>query len=88
MRIIFPSDPFDRKLVRFLKQHKELTKDVKEVFKLLETNVFHSKLKTHKLHGELKGSYACSINYYYRIVFEFDEKYVYPDSIGPHDAVY
>lgn len=88
MRIIFPSDPFDRKLVRFLKQHRELAVDVKETFRRLETDVFDSKLKTHKLHGNLKDSYACSVNYRYRIVFEFDDKYVYPDSIGPHDDVY
>lgn len=88
MRIIFPSDPFERKLVSFLKQHRELAVDVKKTFRRLEVDVFDSRLKTHKLQGKLKDSYACSINYRYRIVFEFDEKYIYPDSIGSHDNVY
>ena len=88
MRIISSSDAFERKLVKFLKQHKELAKDVRETFRRLEVDIRDPKLKTHKLHGKMKSSYACSINYRYRIVFEFDENNIYPDSIGPHDAVY
>jgi mRNA-degrading endonuclease YafQ of YafQ-DinJ toxin-antitoxin module len=40
------------------------------------------------LHGQMSKSYGCDINYSYRIVFSFDEKFVYLESIGPHDDVY
>jgi addiction module RelE/StbE family toxin len=87
-RVIFPTEAFERRLVRFLKQHRELAENIKDVFRLLEADIHHPNLKTHKLHGKMKSSYACSINYHYRIVFKFDQKYIYPDSIGDHDDVY
>jgi addiction module RelE/StbE family toxin len=86
--VIYPTDAFERRLTRFLKQHRELAEHVKEMFRKLEVDVHDPKLKTHKLHGKLKTSYTCSVNHNYRIVFKFDEKYVYPDSIGSHDDVY
>ncbi len=88
MRTIFPSEAFDRKLIRFLKLHKEMFKDVLRTTRLLEHDIRASSLKTHKLHGKLAKSHACSINYHYRIVFSFDEKYIYLESIGSHDDVY
>ena len=88
MRTVDISEAFDRKLVKFLKQHRELAKDIKTVFRKLELNVYDSTLKTHKLHGKLGKFYACSINYHYRMIFLFDDKLIYPQSIGSHDDVY
>lgn len=88
VRIIFPLPSFERKLVKFLKLHKELDPDVTRVVRLLELDINSPLLKTHKLHGKMSVSYACKINYNFRIIFSFDSKYVYLESIGSHDDVY
>ncbi len=88
MRKVAISEAFDRRLFRFLKQHPDLEEKIDQVFQLLESDLHAPSLKTHKLHGKMKDSYGCSINYQYRLVFEYDEKYIYPDSIGDHDDVY
>ena len=88
MRTVAISEAFDRKLFRFLKQRSELEQKIKDTFRLLEIDMSTPSLKTHKLHGKMAGSYACSINYHYRIVFTFDDKLIYPESIGNHDDVY
>jgi mRNA-degrading endonuclease YafQ of YafQ-DinJ toxin-antitoxin module len=57
-------------------------------------DVFHPILKTHKLHGELEGLYASSIDYENRIIFsivennETKEKDIILIDIGKHDEVY
>lgn len=53
---------------------------------LFRKNPSDSRLKTHKLHGELDGFSAFSINYKYRIIFEFlEDDIVEFYSIGDHD---
>jgi len=48
-------------------------------------------LKTHKLKGELAGSWACSAGYDLRIVFEFVQhegnEAILLQTIGTHDEV-
>ncbi len=52
-------------------------------------NPFDKSLRTHKLSGELKDSWAFSINYSHRIVFEFaDDNTIILIDIGTHDEVY
>lgn len=49
-------------------------------------NSFDSSLKTHKLGGRLKDFWAFSINYKYRIIFEFaNDGIAHFHSIGDHD---
>jgi addiction module RelE/StbE family toxin len=88
MREIFISVTFAGRLKKFMKYHPELKNSVSKTLKLLRTNVYAPSLETHKLHGKMSESYACSINYYYRIVFSFDDKLIYLESIGTHDDVY
>ena len=88
VRVVFPASGFERKLVKFLRCHQGLDPDVDKAVKLLEKDLFAPQLNTHKLHGKLAKSYGCNINYQYRIVFSFDEKYVYLENIGSHDDVY
>jgi len=88
MRTVAISEAFDRRLFRFLKQHRDLEKKVNEILRLLEIDLNTSSLKTHKLHGKMHEFYGCSINYHYRIVFKFDNDFIYPESIGSHDDVY
>ncbi|MBF8280702.1 MAG: hypothetical protein HW383_475 [Candidatus Magasanikbacteria bacterium] len=74
----------------FIKRLKRLPDRVKmEVVqkeKIFRENPSDFRLRTHKLHGELSGLFAFSINYYYRIIFRIN-----PDSsadfldIGTHE---
>ena len=74
----------------FLKQVNELEKDlVQEVFEKIELfkeRKNHKILKVHKLHGKLSGRFSFSINYSFRIVFQYNEDghAVFLD-IGDHD---
>lgn len=77
-------------LQSFKKQYKKLPREIKELAeekeKIFRKNSFDIKLKTHKLHGELKSFWSFSVNYRYRIIFDFLNKntarFYY---IGDHD---
>ena len=88
MRKLAQTDSFRRELGKLLKQHRDLTDTIEKVFTLLRNDIYSTSLHTHKLHGKMGDSYACSINYNYRIIFSFDDKYIYLESIGSHDEVY
>ena len=87
-RIIFPLPVFERRLVKFLKFHPEMDSDIEHTLESLKDDIFTPSLKTHKLHGKMKDSYACSIDNHYRIAFSFDKEYIYLESIGNYDDVY
>ena len=76
---------------KFAKEYKKLSSRIKNIAEKQEIffrkNPFHPQLKTHKLHGKLKGFYSFSIGYAYRIIFEFKNKRqtVYFHSVGNHD---
>ena len=52
------------------------------------------KLETHKLKGKLSGTWACSVGYDLRIVFDFvrekdkKEDDIFLIEIGTHDEIY
>jgi addiction module RelE/StbE family toxin len=60
----------------------------------LEEEPYHPALRTHRLSGDFKGCWACSVGYDLRIVFEFvqprkgAEREVHLLNIGTHDEVY
>ena len=55
-------------------------------------DAFQAVLKTHKLKGELTGSWACSAGYDLRLIFEFVQhagaEAILLQNIGTHDEVY
>jgi len=65
-------------LPKFKKQYEKLQPEIKDLAeqkeKIFRKNPFNPKLKTHKLHGKLSNFLAFSINYEYRIVFDFVDK--------------
>ncbi len=89
---LIPSTLFPRAAKRMLKRNPKFADDLKIALKLLEEDVFHPRLKTHKLKGILEGSWACSVAYDLRIVFEFiqheGDEAILLQTIGTHDEVY
>ena len=62
--------------------------------RLLQENPFAAPLATHKLKGKLAGSWACSVGYDLRIIFDFVESASRQENdillleIGTHEEVY
>jgi|GEM_PF-578872 len=74
MRTIFTTSAFDKMSRDFLRKNPSMMTKWAKTIRMLEKDVFHPTLKTHKLHGNLKELYACRISYDHRIIFSFDEK--------------
>ena len=91
-RVLLQSSPFLRAARRLVKKNPEVAESVSEVLESLAQDAFVAGLKTHKLKGELAGSWACSAGYDLRIVFEFVEhegaEAILLQTIGTHDEVY
>lgn len=77
------SPSFFKSLKKFPKSKLKFLKRQEEIFR---ENIFDSRLKTHKLKGELLNFYSFSITYHWRIIFHFENKdTVVFDSIGSHE---
>jgi mRNA-degrading endonuclease RelE of RelBE toxin-antitoxin system len=65
-------------LPRFVKTYKKLSpnlqEEVRDKIELFRQDPGHPFLKIHKLHGILKKNHAFSVNYQYRIVFQYLSK--------------
>ena len=77
-------------LSRFARQYKKLPREIQELAEkreqIFRDDPFDPRLKTHKLSGEFEGYYAFSINFSYRIIFEFgDTNIIWFHQIGTHD---
>ena len=94
-RLLVQTPAFMRAAKRFLKRHPEALESVATTLELMETNLFDPRLRTHKLKGELEGSWACSGGYDVRIVFRLARSTTDPSpevvellAIGRHEDVY
>lgn len=91
-RILLKSSSFIRSAKRIIKREPQLAQNIQATLDLLSEDAFHPRLKTHKLKGNLAGSWACSIEYDLRIVFEFVNhqgvEAILLETIGSHDEVY
>ncbi|MCP4429045.1 MAG: type II toxin-antitoxin system mRNA interferase toxin, RelE/StbE family [Chloroflexi bacterium] len=94
MRTLVWSKAFVRAYKRLSRQNPHLRHRVEHSLQQLVEDPFHPTLHSHKLKGKLTGSWACTVAYDYRILFEFVEN---PDSgeeeillltMGTHDEVY
>ncbi len=77
-------------LPKFRRQYQRLPENVQELAedkeKIFRVNPFDSRLKTHKLKGPLQDFWAFSIDYKYRVIFDFvDENTVRFYSVGDHN---
>lgn len=75
---------------RYKKLPKSLKEEVKEKIEAFKHEQNHKKLKVHKLSGNLKNTFAFSVNYNTRIIFEFGntKQTVHLLLVGSHDEVY
>ncbi|MBD3347163.1 MAG: type II toxin-antitoxin system mRNA interferase toxin, RelE/StbE family [Chitinivibrionales bacterium] len=91
-RPLIRSTAFIRAAKKMLRKKPLLVSDIKEALEKLEQDAYHPYLKTHKLTGNLAGSWACSAGYDLRIVFSFvkekDKEAILLETIGTHDEVY
>ena len=64
------------------------------VIRNLSADPFATSLRSHKLKGELKGLWACSVEYDCRIIFRFQalegeiEEAIQLIDMGNHDEIY
>ena len=80
---IYLSPRFERELNRLSGRIQNLAKKKDRIFR---QDAFHPSLKTHKLGGELKETWAYSVNKHYRVHFYFvDDHTVMYVSIGTHE---
>lgn len=90
--ILLRSSAFVRNARKIVKKQPQLAQNIQETLELLCIDPFQTRLRTHKLKGELKDSYACSAGYDLRIIFKFVEynqsQAILLESIGTHDEVY
>lgn len=75
---------------KFEKEYKKLPQKIKLLAekkeKLFRKDPYTPSLKTHKLTGKLKSYWSFSIDFQYRIIFEFAEKeIIWFHSVGTHD---
>ena len=76
---------------RFTKEYSKLPHELKTMFEekesIFRSDPFDSRLETHKLRGKYVGYFAFSINYKYRVIFDYtdDRKDVRFHTVGTHD---
>ncbi len=91
-RVLLRSAAFIRAAKRIAKKNPQTAPDIEATLELLANDAFDPRLQTHKLSGELAGSWACSAAYDLRIIFSFVEyekaEAILLETIGTHDEVY
>ena len=83
MKIIYTS--------KFAREYKKLPKEIQllaeEKERIFRKNPFNPALDTHKLHGRFKDFWSFSVDFKYRIVFEFGEnEIIYFYLTGDHSV--
>jgi len=91
-RELLRTNAFVRAARRYLKKHPRAASDIAQALEILSADAHDARLKTHKLKGDLAGTWACSAGYDLRILFEFvqheSREAILLLSMGSHDEVY
>lgn len=83
-----------RAFKRLVRKNPQLRPLIEKTLEKLAESPFHPSLRTHKLMGDFFDVWSCSIDYNYRILFEFVENTksgspaILLLNIGTHDEVY
>jgi addiction module RelE/StbE family toxin len=79
---------------RLIRKNPNLRLIIEQTLHQLGEDPFHPSLRTHKLKGDLADIWSCSIDYNYRILFEFvenpedKEEAILLLDLGYHNEVY
>jgi addiction module RelE/StbE family toxin len=93
MRTLTFASSFKRAYKSLVRKRPDLKLKIDTLLETLASNPFEPTLQTHKLKGQLAGSWACSVEYDCRIVFDFventesGEEEILLIDIGSHDEV-
>jgi mRNA-degrading endonuclease YafQ of YafQ-DinJ toxin-antitoxin module len=93
-RELVSTTKFEKSFKKFVRSYPYLQKSISNSLKLMEDDLFSTKLSTHKLSGDLFGLSACSCGYDCRIIFtirknnETNEEIILLLDIGTHEEVY
>ena len=83
---------FIRAAKRISKRQPKANLAILDALQRLESDALDPHLRTHKLKGDLAGSWACSAGYDLRVVFEFVQhegaEAILLQTVGTHDEVY
>jgi addiction module RelE/StbE family toxin len=88
------SAKFSRAIKRAARRDKKVLSEIERTLTQLAADSKHASLRTHKLKGELAGTWSCSVSYDLRILFDFvrnsesSEIEILLLAIGTHDEVY
>ncbi len=94
---LIKSSHFSKKASKLLKLHPDYITIFRQKLTALSENPFSAQLRTHRLKGQLDGSYACSLSYGHRIIFKILDNFLIEgeskniillETIGTHDEVY
>lgn len=83
-----------RAFKRLVRKNPQLKPSIEKALRQLADDPFHPSLSTHKLMGDLSDIWSCSVDYKYRILFEFvknpetDLEIILLLNVGSHDEVY
>ena len=91
-RELIPTAAFNRAVRRYLRRNPKEFERIETTLEALADDAFSPRLRTHKLKGNLAGTWACSAGRDLRILFEFvntdDGEAILLLSVGNHDSVY
>jgi len=84
------TDQYNKKAVRFIKDHPESLVQYGKTLELLSINPHHPSLRLHGLKGRLSGLHSVSINLKYRITLDLiiTDKAIILVNVGSHEQVY
>ncbi len=94
MRALVLSVAAVRELRQFRRRHSDLNERLDRVLMQMTEDIFQPSLKTHKLQGDMGDLWACSLNYDYRLIFEFQANAdagtedIHLPALGAHDEVF
>jgi addiction module RelE/StbE family toxin len=91
-RLLLPTKAFLRSAQRLARKNPDFQEDLRFALNLLSTNALDPRLKSHKLKGRLKGSWACSAGYDLRIIFQYvqhkNREVILLEAAGTRDEIY
>lgn len=91
-RLLLRSSSFVRAARRVVKKHPAAAEEIRLALVLLAQDPYDPQLRTHKLKGKLRDSWACSAGYDLRLIFSFvrhgEDEALLLETIGTHEEVY